>query len=291
MKITSEAHMHMLMDGLNYKEAVALHKTEPQTDIIRQRLQQYQDAGITYLRDGGDALKVSSTAKQLAEEYGLHYSTPTFAIHKCGHYGSIVGHGFHDLKEYYTLVQQAASEGADFIKIMTTGLLDFANGGQVTGEDLSYDEVKEMIHIAHEEGFSVMSHTNGDAAARILIECGADSLEHGNYMSKETIDLLAESHTIWVPTLAAVEAMKYSGRYPVSLVDEICKKAASNIQYAFQKGVKCALGSDGGAYLVPHCKGVQKEYQLFQSILGDSSEVDEWLSHGNQMIQEFFQRK
>ena len=35
----------------------------------------------------------------------------------------------------------------DFIKIMTTGLLDFADHGKITGTPLSATDVKEMVHI------------------------------------------------------------------------------------------------------------------------------------------------
>ena len=34
---------------------------------------------------------------------------------------------------------------------MTTGLLDFRNHGEITGTPLDKTEVKEMVHIAHEE--------------------------------------------------------------------------------------------------------------------------------------------
>ena len=65
------------------------------------------------------------------------------------------------MEEYHGLVLEAKNQGADFIKIMTTGLLDFYNHGKVTGTPLEEAEVKEMVHIAHEEGMAVMSHTNG----------------------------------------------------------------------------------------------------------------------------------
>ena len=106
-------------------------------------------------------------ASRLAPKYGIDYRTPVFAIHKNGHYGSIVGRGFDDLKEFHQRVLEAKESGADFIKIMTTGLLDFKNHGKVTGEPLEAEEVKEMVHIAHEEGFAVMSHTNGVYGTRL----------------------------------------------------------------------------------------------------------------------------
>ena len=173
-----ECHAHALMNGVNYREAVALHREKANEEAVRKCLRAYQEAEVSFVRDGGDPYGVASLAARLAPEYGIDYRTPVFAIHRNGHYGEIVGHGFDNLKEFHGLVLKAGEEGADFIKIMTTGLLDFKNHGKVTGEPLEAEEVKEMVHIAHEEGFAVMSHTNGVYGTRAAIEAGVDSLEH-----------------------------------------------------------------------------------------------------------------
>ena len=191
-----ECHAHALMNGVNYREAVALHREKANEEAVRQCLRAYQEAEVSFVRDGGDPYGVASLAARLAPEYGIDYRTPVFAIHRNGHYGEIVGHGFDNLKEFHGLVLKAGEEGADFIKIMTTGLLDFKNHGKVTGEPLEAEEVKEMVHIAHEEGFAVMSHTNGVYGTRAAIEAGVDSLEHGNYMDEDTMSnaLQADKH-------------------------------------------------------------------------------------------------
>ena len=87
---------------------------------------------------------------------------------------------------------------------MTTGILDFNEHGAITGTPLDGSEVKEMVHIAHEEGMAVMSHTNGDYGVQAAVAAGVDSLEHGNYMNEESLAMLAESDTVWVPTLVTV---------------------------------------------------------------------------------------
>ena len=230
----------------------------------------------------------SSLAARLAPEYGIDYRTPVFAIHRNGHYGGIVGHGFDNLKEFHRLVLKAGEEGADFIKIMTTGLLDFKNHGKVTGEPLEAEEVKEMVHIAHEEGFAVMSHTNGAYGTRAAIEAGVDSLEHGNYMDEETLSMLAESDTVWVPTLVTVRNLIGCGRYDDEVLRPIIVQAENLVRLAFVKKVKVAPGSDAGAYMVPHGKGICQEYEAFCEILGDTSEVKEWLHDGEREIRERF---
>ena len=285
-----ECHAHVIMDGINYQLAVKRHEHGPDEQLVRKCLETYQKAGVSFVRDGGDARGVSALAKKLAPEYGIDYRTPVFAIHKEGHYGGIVGRGFSSLKEFHQLVLEAKKKGADFIKIMTTGLLDFENHGKITGAPLEGAEVREMVHIAHEEGFAVMSHTNGVCGVRAAVEAGVDSLEHGNYMDDETLSMLADSHTVWVPTLVTVRNLLGCGRYQDEVLRPIIRSGEENLKKAYDKGVKAALGSDAGAYRVMHGAGIQEEYKAFLDILGDSPEVKQWIRQGQEEIEKRFRR-
>ena len=283
-----ECHAHALMNGVNYREAVALHREKANEEAVRQCLRAYQEAEVSFVRDGGDPYGVSELAAKLAPEYGIDYRTPIFAIHKNGHYGEIVGHGFDNLKEFHGLVLKAGEEGADFIKIMTTGLLDFKNHGKVTGEPLEAEEVKEMVHIAHEEGFAVMSHTNGCYGVQAAVEAGVDSIEHGNYMDDETISMLADSESVWVPTLVTVRNLKGCGRFEDTILASIIKTGEQNLKKAFEKKVHVAVGSDAGAYQVLHGQGVQDESRAFFDILGDTQAVRSWMEDGEKRIRTIF---
>ena len=257
-----ECHAHLIMDGLNYKDAISIHKDHVNDEVIRKHLKAYEELGIVFVRDGGDALGVSERARKLAPEYGIDYRTPIFAIHKNGHYGSIVGKGFDTMKEYHVLLKEAKNKGADFIKIMTTGLLDFNNHGQITGTPLD----------------------------RKAVEPGVDSVEHGNYIDPETIRELADSDSVWVPTLVTIRNLRGCGRYKESVLDPIIELAAKNLRLAYKYRAKVALGSDAGAYMVLHGKGLMDEYQAFMDILGESGDVRAWLADGEKRIQDTFRR-
>lgn len=285
-----ECHAHVIMDGVNYRHAIDLHRNGPDDNVIREHLKIYQDRGITFVRDGGDALGVSVRAKELAAEYGIDYRTPVFAIHKEGHYGSIVGKSFSTMLEFHKRVLEAKEQGADFIKIMTTGLLDFNAHGAITGTPLDAAEVKEMVHIAHEEGMAVMSHTNGTYGVQAAVEAGVDSLEHGNYMNEESLAMLSESHTVWVPTLVTVRNLLGDGRYADEVLRPIIETAEENVRKAFRLGVKVAPGSDAGAYRVLHGQGIQDEMQAFVQILGNEEKVYQWLRQGEMEIRKKFCR-
>ena len=207
--LTSVSYTH-----LNYKAAVALHKNGVCQEAVRTHLEAYQKAGITFVRDGGDAWGASRYARSVAAEYGIDYRTPVFAIHLKGHYGGIVGHPFADRTEYEQLVKQAKEEGADFIKIMVSGILDFAHAGTLTEPGLDREWIRFMIDTAHEAGMAVMAHCNGDRTCYETLEAGVDSLEHGFFMEEETLSLLAERGTAWFPTFAPVGNLLGCGRFP-----------------------------------------------------------------------------
>lgn len=120
---------------------------------------------------------------------------------------------------------------------------------------------------------------------------GVDSLEHGNYMDEETLSMLADSDTVWVPTLVTVRNLLGCGRYDDEVLRPIIVQAENLVRLAFAKKVKVAPGSDAGAYMVSHGKGICQEYEAFCQILGDRPEVREWLQDGECEIRERFRRK
>ncbi len=259
-----ECHAHMIMDGINYKNAVARHQDGVCEEAVREHLRQCKDAGIRFVRDGGDAKGVSKFARSLAPEYGIDYLTPLFAIHKKGHYGGIVGHSYDSHEEYRALVRRAKEEGADFIKIMVSGLLDFGRAGVLSEEGLDREEIRYMIETAHDAGMAVMAHCNGDQTCRYTLEAGVDSLEHGFFMEEETLALLAEKQTPWFPTLAPVGNLSGCGRFPEEEVQKNLHMQMDRIKKAASLHACIGLGSDAGAYLVPHGKGTEDEYKYLK---------------------------
>lgn len=260
-----ECHAHAIMDGMNYKAAVALHRDGVCEKIVRGHLEAYRKAGITFVRDGGDAKEVSKLARELAPEYGIDYRTPVFALHKRGHYGGIVGHPFDTWQEYRTLIKRAKEENADFIKIMVSGLLDFAHAGTLTEEGLKREEIRAMIELAHEAGMAVMAHCNGDRTCYDTLEAGADSLEHGFFMGDETLHLLAERGIPWFPTFAPVGNLLGCGRFPDEEVRKNLRMQTERVKKAAELSAVIGLGSDAGAYLVPHGTGTRDEYRYLTS--------------------------
>ena len=281
-----DCHIHMVLDGVNWKDAIARHKAAPQEALIRQTLGHYQALGFSYLRDGGDRWGVCGLAARLAPEYGIRYRIPGAPIHKNGHYGGFIGRGFDTMADYRALVEDARHSGADFIKIMISGLMDFDRLGVLTDVPLTPEEIREMIAISHGEGFSVMAHANGDATVAAAIAAGVDSIEHGAYLGQETLHRLAESRTVWVPTLVTFGNLIGCGRFPDAVLKPLLEGAMENVRTAAALGALIAPGSDAGAFRVLHGQGTLDEYALLKAAIGDG--CDEVLSRGIREIQARF---
>ena len=142
--------------------------------------------------------------------------------------------------------------GADFIKIMISGLMDFDRFGVLTEEGLPPALIKELVHIAHEEGFSVMAHCNGARTAEAAAAAGLDSVEHGAYLDRDALQAMKENGTVWVPTVSTVGNLRGRGRFDEQAVQAIFGSAVRNIAAFGQMGGLIAVGTDAGAWAVPH---------------------------------------
>ena len=245
--------MHMVLDGVEWKNAIRRHSENLNIPWIREILAIYRDLGFEYLRDGGDRWGVGKMARELAPEYGIVYKTPLAPLCKVGHYGAFIGEKYADFKEYRELVKKHRENGADFIKIMISGLMDFDHCGVLTEAGYEAGEIRELIHIAHEEGFRVMAHANGARTAEAAAVAGVDSVEHGAYLDEE-----------------AVRGILAAARVSVARFAEV--------------GGIIAPGTDAGAWAVPH--GSLTEYELLEEILGDRTQ--EILERGIRAVRERF---
>ena len=265
----ADCHMHMILDGNYWRSAIARHADSPDIPWIRSILSRYRDLGFDYLRDGGDRWGAGAAARELAPEYGITYRTPLAPLCLAGHYGSFIGLVYHDTKEFAALVQQHRKAGADFIKIMISGLMDFDRFGVLTEEGLPPALIRELVHIGHEEGFAIMAHADGAEVALAAAEAGIDSIEHGAYLNEEALCAMKEAGTVWVPTLSTVGNLRSKGRFNEQAVQAILENALQNVAALGAMGGLIAPGTDAGAWAVPH--GSLTEEPLLAQALGENT--------------------
>lgn len=279
-----DCHMHMILDGVDWKNAIGRHRDTPDIPYIRKILAQYREQGFVYLRDGGDRWGAGKTARALSPGYGIRYRTPLAPLCQKGHYGAFIGETYENLREYADFVKNHRKDGADFIKIMISGLMDFDRAGVLTEPGLPAEQIRELIHIAHEEGFSVMAHANGARTVEAAAIAGVDSLEHGAYLDGDAMLAMKEAGTVWVPTLSTVGNLRGTGRFREDSVRDILDSALENVAFFARQGGLIAPGSDAGAWAVPH--GCKTEFQFLEQALGETCQGI--LEQGSRRIMEKF---
>lgn len=278
----ADCHMHMVLDGAYWKDAIARHSVTPNEAFIRKTLARYQELGFTYLRDGGDRWGVGAKARELSADYGIAYRTPLAPICRRGHYGEFIGISYENMREYADLVVKTRKNGGDFIKIMISGLMDFDHYGVLTQPGLDPKEIRELIHITHNEGMAVMAHANGAETVLAAARAGVDSVEHGAYLNEEALSAMAQMGTVWVPTLSTVGNLKGKGRFPDKETEKILESALQNVELYRNMGGIIAAGTDAGAWAVPHGCRTEEGY------LSRAGVTERDLAKGLAVIQEKF---
>ena len=147
-------------------------------------------------------------------------------------------------------VRQRYKDRADLIKITATGgVLSQASSGE--NPQFTDEELSALIAIAKDYGFKVAAHAHGDAGMRRAVAAAVDSIEHGTYMSTETMNLMKKKGTAYVPTIIAgkfvAEKAQQDG-YFSELVRPKAHAIGPQIQNTFAKayrlGVPIVFGTD-----------------------------------------------
>ena len=258
-----DCHIHMVLDGVYWRSALQRHSVAPDDAFIHAQLAIYQRLGFTHLRDGGDRWGVGLRAKQLAPEYGITYLTPLAPLVQQGHYGSFIGLTYETLSDFADLVRRQRQQGADFIKIMVSGLMDFDHPGVLTDTPLPAGQIQELVHIAHSEGMAVMAHCNGARTMEFSAQAGVDSIEHGAYADPDALHAMLQAGTVWVPTASTIANLRGTGRFDEGAVREILAMHTDNIATFAAIGGLIACGTDAGAFAVPH-GSLTEEFLLSQ---------------------------
>lgn len=274
-----------MMDGEDFSAARKRHQGGVDERALRTALSDLREQGVTWYRDGGDALGVGLRGKELAAEYGITAVTPVFAIHKKGLYGSIVGRGWETLSDAGALMDEAIAAGADFIKLMLSGIITFRRYGELSCPSPEREEITALIAMAHDRGLSVMAHVNSAEAVLAAAEAGVDSVEHGYFLDERCLDAMADRGTIWVPTLAAVDAFIGREGFDSAVAEETLRRQQEMLTLAIEKDVSVAVGSDSGAAGVPHRTGARRETELLRQ--GGEEEV---FLRGCEKLKDRFQR-
>lgn len=197
-------------------------------------------AGVTTARDAG------GLAPALAAAIAGRFGQPLRVLASGEALGAADARGAAHLERR---VKETAASGARWIKVFATGGLG-APPEKVTEPLFSRGEFFHIVRTAHGLGAKVLVHTWGGPTVDWSIEAGADSVEHGIYMTADQAGRMAEAGTDYVPTASIYRLLADPAGPldPGALFRERAVRAVEAHRHAVEaakrEGVRIGFGTD-----------------------------------------------
>lgn len=164
------------------------------------------------------------------------------------------GHGHaltavEDEADIVRVVDANAARGAGLIKIFTTGGVSSVASAQ-DGCLFSAAEIRCAADAAHRHGLKLASHAHGGAGARLALENGVDTIEHGVLFDRTLIREASRRGVAIVGTFsildhpAGIEAGDRSRPEIVAKLQDSRARVADAWSAILAEGVPIALGTD-----------------------------------------------
>lgn len=250
--VRQDMHMHFMLSG----KPVDLQG-------VREILLAYQSHCISTVYDMGHHTGIGLQAKAIAEDLGINLKTSIMAITNEHGYGGFLGMKISNTADCIKAVKMLANKGADFIKVVNSGLVDISEYGKVTAGGFDVKTLRAIVLEAKSHALQVACHANSPKAIADAIEAGVDVIEHGYYISTELIDMMAKNRVSWTPTVFALysQLTELPANQQGSL-RRILKEHLQMIDYALSIGVQVNIGTDSGLRGVNHAQSYFKEFDL-----------------------------
>ena len=259
-----EAHCHLFLDGgeLDFGRRSQYLKApaDEMAAVARRNLADAAAAGITLIRDAGDKYGINHMmrAEAAREGYvGPAVRSPGLALRKPKRYGAFMAQVVRDAAEIRETMEAFVAT-ADDIKIILTGIIDFEAGAVTEPPQFDSIELALIVEIARDHGRPTFAHCSGIDGIRLAAEAGVDSIEHGFFMDRDALKIMAEKGIAWVPTFSPVhfqwarpELAGWSAEV-VGHLRRILDSHSEHIAIAHELGVPVVGGSDAGSVGVPH---------------------------------------
>ena len=216
-----DAHVHM---GWGSATAVEWISMTPQLSMARalRDMAQLRQQGYTAFRDlGSDVLLMRPAvaeglldvprifgAGRIISQIGGHgdvYQKLSLEASQRAYSPAFIVNGVDEVRRACRI---NARNGADLIKIMTTGGV-FSQGDKATPHShFSQEEIRAAVEEAENMGSYVSTHAQATRGIKMALKNGVKCIEHGFYLDEECIELMVKNDCYLVPTLAIMHASK-----------------------------------------------------------------------------------
>jgi imidazolonepropionase-like amidohydrolase len=184
--------------------------------------------------------------------------------------------------------------GADWIKVMATGgVLSAADTPDAS--QFTIDEMRAIVEEAKAAGIKgTLAHAEGTAGIKNALRAGITSIEHGDLIDDEGIDLMLERGVPLIPTFNINFALMDSDRvargdvppWAIEKMTYLFNKQQVNFRHAVERGVKIVMGTDSFSGMYPPAElAYMAEYGLgaFRAIQAATSDAAALLGLADQV--------
>jgi imidazolonepropionase-like amidohydrolase len=243
-----DAHTHLCMtiikerDGNNYYITTLLDPTPYRAIEGVANARDMLAAGFTSVRDVGNAGNYADTALRQAIERGL---VPGPTIVNAGRIIAPYGGQFHlqpEKRDLATPEYAFADTRDEMLKAIRENIHYGATVIKIVVDDQKYiysvDDIRFMVAEAHRDGLKLAAHCWTQAGAHNAAEAGVDSIEHGQMMTNDDLQLAKKNHVVLVGTDFSESAAQEEGLVGMHSV------FVDRLKRAYQIGVTMAFGTD-----------------------------------------------
>ncbi len=252
-----DCHVHVFNDAtgkMNFFKDKNNHVAVIATAI--KNLESLLKSGVTYIRDLGAIKGFDIQLRELVKKgyiLGPDIKCCGQFITMTGGHMYTIGKEVDGVEEVRKAARESIKMGADVIKLAASGGVITA-GNDINAYQFNEDELRVAVIEGHKANKKVATHSHSAQAIRNSILAGVDSIEHGSLIDDECIDLMVKKDIFLVPTLkvgySIIKAFE-SGKK--SITEEmyekekfLTSKRGKNLEKAYKKGVKIAMGTDSG---------------------------------------------
>jgi len=247
-----DSHVHLAINGNRNPWHQLNEEKRIQFERALQNAKKSLKNGITMLRDLGDNKDVIWSLRNYFENNNNNDVGPDIKLSgnwltKKGGHGSQVGYVVDKNSNYLKIITKKKAKNINILKIiLTEGLASETK----KKNQFSLSELKNIVQVAHKEGFSVSAHVQTYIGAKIAVQANIDSIEHGIFLDKYLVKSIKEKGIYLVPTLSGPYFIKERGHdfgltnKLVKKVKKIWPKIKESFRLALENNVKIIMGSD-----------------------------------------------
>jgi imidazolonepropionase-like amidohydrolase len=146
-------------------------------------------------------------------------------------------------------VREQVKYGADWIKYYSDRRYFIKDGALHSWVNFTDEEAKAMVDETHRLGHRVAAHAMGREGIEAALRAGVDTIEHGDGLDDELMDIMVRRGVYWCPTIYVgvyVAEGRAAAGAPIWLRMKELEAAA--FAKAVKKGVKISFGTDVGGF-------------------------------------------